>query len=70
MRRVLSLACGYYPPKMKGGPEMHKVIDLVVENPLPGLSLHQVLIMAQDLKATDLVEHLLKRMWCKHQDRH
>jgi len=70
MRRVLSLACGYYPPKMKGGPEMRRVIDMVVEYPLPGLSLHQVLIMAQDLKAKELVEHLIKRMWCKHQDRH
>lgn len=69
MRRVLSLACGYYPPRIKGGPEMRRVIESVVEYPLPGLSMHQVLIMAQDLKAKDLMQHLLERLWCKHQDR-
>jgi len=69
MRRVLSLACGYYPPPCRGSPHMQNVINMVLEDPLPGLGLRQILVMAQDLGAKELVGHLLERMWYKHLDK-
>jgi hypothetical protein len=64
MRQVLSLYLCYDPPAgLTGSPEMQQVVDSVLQDTIPGIGRHEVLIMAQDLGATTLMRHILDNMW-------